>query len=57
MTATAFYRHARIAGGFKLSLSVHIIKKAPIMALFLFLNQIYLPCLAFLTSAKNCAAR
>ena len=27
MTATAFYRHARIAGGFKLSLSVHINKK------------------------------
>ena len=26
MTATAFYRHARIAGGFKLSLSVHIMK-------------------------------
>ncbi len=26
MTATAFYRHARIAGGFKLSLSVHIRK-------------------------------
>ena len=26
MTATAFYRLARIAGGFKLSLSVHIIK-------------------------------
>ena len=26
MTATAFYRLARIAGGFKLSLSVHITK-------------------------------
>lgn len=30
MTATAFYRHARIAGGFKLSLSVHITRKSPL---------------------------
>ena len=30
MTATASYRLARIAGGFRLSLSVHIIKGAPI---------------------------